>query len=187
MEEERGASYRWPSGPPGTARPKSGRAWAEACRAGTARPTHRASPKAQKPIVLAHRKSLFLVAQLCGLFLNGWKISLFCIPLVLSLALYDYISLFCIPLFFLFDHVVPGRPTVPRVQPRHYLAVGLGRHGHDLSRAVPCLARPKLRASVRAMGLRPSIGLAGWFLCLWRPHTWVPHFFILFYFFWSAT
>ncbi len=33
---------------------------------------------------------------------------------------------------------------MPRKQPRHGTAVGPGRHGHDPSRAVPCLGRAKL-------------------------------------------
>ncbi len=104
--------------------------------------------------------SLFLVPQLCGLCLNGWKISLFCIPIFLGHALYDYISLFFVPIFFLFDRAVPGRPTVPRVQPRHGPAVGPGRHGHDPSRAGPCLGRAKIAGFVPGRGPRaiwPSI------------------------------
>lgn len=36
------SDYSWPTGPPGTARPRPGHAWAEVSRARTARPTRRA-------------------------------------------------------------------------------------------------------------------------------------------------
>ena len=54
----------------------------------------------EDPSCLLSEKVYFWVPQLCGLYLNGWKISLFFIPRVLGLALHDYISLFCIPNFF---------------------------------------------------------------------------------------
>uniref|UniRef100_A0A0E0K3C4 Uncharacterized protein n=1 Tax=Oryza punctata TaxID=4537 RepID=A0A0E0K3C4_ORYPU len=41
--------------------------------------------------------------------------------------------------YLFFDRAVPGRPTVPREWPKHGPVVGLGRHEHDPSRAVPCL------------------------------------------------
>ena len=46
----------------------------------------------------SQKKSIFGPSTL-RVVLNGWKIRLFYIPLVLGLALYDYISLFWIPIF----------------------------------------------------------------------------------------
>ena len=66
--------------------------------------------------------------------------------MLLGLAFYGYLSIFCIPILFFFDRVVPGRPIVPRLQPRHGPAwerpqsgravLGLGQNG------VPC-AEPR--------------------------------------------
>jgi hypothetical protein len=91
--------------------------------------------KARWLIVLPYRKSLFLIPQLRGLCLNGWKISLFCIPLVLGLTLYDYLSLFCISIFFLWS----------------------GRAGTGMIPVGPCYswAGPRLWASGQAVSLRP--------------------------------
>ncbi len=67
--------------------------------------------------------------------LNGWKISLFCIPPVLGLALYDYLSLFCIPIF-LFDRAVHwAGPPCRGCSPGTTRLSGW---------AVPCLGRAKI-------------------------------------------
>ncbi len=80
--------------------------------------------------VFLQNKSIY-VPQLCGLGPYGWKICLFCIPILLGPCLIWFIKSILHPSTFLFGRAVPGRPTVPRVRPRHGLAVGQGWHRHD--------------------------------------------------------
>lgn len=103
----------------------------------------RAGPKARQPIVFLNRISPVFLPYLFGLCLYGWKINLFCIPLLFGRCLIWLISLFWVPLLF-FHRAGPYRPTVPREQPRHGTAVGSGRHEPDPSQAVPCLGQAKL-------------------------------------------
>jgi hypothetical protein len=79
--------------------------------------------------MLLHKKCLFFIPQLCGLCSNGlenksilYSSSLWTLPLLKSI-LHPYI--------FLFDWIVSGWPTMPRVHPRHGPVVGPGWHGHD--------------------------------------------------------
>nr|BAD46203.1 hypothetical protein [Oryza sativa Japonica Group] len=123
--------YRWPCGPPGTARPRPGRAWAEACRAGTARPTHRAVPcqptcRTHSPGTAQHASGRAGPARR-----------------------HDGPSPSCRA-----GPTVPGQPSVLVGRPRHGPTVGPGQHGPDPSRAVPCLGRAK--KACRGPGLRAS-------------------------------
>lgn len=108
--------YRWPNGLPGTARPTRRTVLCQptVCTHGPVRlGPCRASPKARQFIVLLHRISLCILPKLCGLCPYGWKVSLFCIPLLSGLCLIWLINSSFTSLYYFFpDRAMPGRPTV---------------------------------------------------------------------------
>lgn len=82
--------YRWPNGPPSTARPTRRTVLCEptVCTHGPVRlGPCRAGRKSRQFIVLLHIISLCILPKLCGLCPYGWKVSLFCTPLVSGLCL----------------------------------------------------------------------------------------------------